>query len=79
MTWLPLESRMLSSVAYDEERQILYLRFRTTGTPIATSNSRSPSIRRSSTPSPGAVSSSLTSAADSATSAWRNSALPDQA
>jgi hypothetical protein len=31
MTWLPLESRMLSSVAYDEERQILYLRFRNTG------------------------------------------------
>lgn len=31
MTWLPLESKMLSSVAYDEPRQILHLRFRKTG------------------------------------------------
>lgn len=28
MTWLPLESKMFTSVAYDEERRILYLRFR---------------------------------------------------
>jgi KTSC domain-containing protein len=31
MTWLPLESRMLTAVAYDAEKQILYLRFRKTG------------------------------------------------
>jgi len=31
MTWLPLESRMFASVAYDAERQILHLRFRKTG------------------------------------------------
>jgi hypothetical protein len=31
MTWLSLESKMLSAVAYDEEKQILYLRFRKTG------------------------------------------------
>jgi len=31
MTWLPLESRMLAAVAYDAEKQILYLRFRKTG------------------------------------------------
>jgi lysyl-tRNA synthetase class 2 len=31
MTWLPLESKMLASVAYDAEKQILYLRFRKTG------------------------------------------------
>jgi len=31
MTWLPLESRMLAAVAYDEEKQNLYLRFRKTG------------------------------------------------
>jgi KTSC domain-containing protein len=31
MTWLPLESEMLASVAYDADQQILYLRFRKTG------------------------------------------------
>ena len=31
MTWLPLQSRMLSAAAYDEKNQILYLRFRKTG------------------------------------------------
>ena len=28
MTWLPLESKMFTSIAYDEEKYILYLRFR---------------------------------------------------
>jgi hypothetical protein len=28
MTWLPIESKMFTSVAYDAEKQILYLRFR---------------------------------------------------
>jgi hypothetical protein len=28
MTWLPLESKMFTSVAYDDEKRILYLRFR---------------------------------------------------
>lgn len=27
MTWLLVESKMFTSVAYDEEKQILYLRF----------------------------------------------------
>ena len=27
MTWLPVESKMFTSVAYDEEKQVLYLRF----------------------------------------------------
>jgi hypothetical protein len=31
MKWLPLESRMLSAVAYDASKQILHLRFRHTG------------------------------------------------
>jgi hypothetical protein len=31
MTWLPLESKMFSSAAYDAEKQILHLRFRKTG------------------------------------------------
>jgi hypothetical protein len=31
MTWLPLESKMLASVAYDTQNHILYLRFRKTG------------------------------------------------
>jgi hypothetical protein len=31
MTWLPLESKMLASAAYDAEKRILYLRFRKTG------------------------------------------------
>jgi len=31
MTWLPLESKMFSSAAYDPDKQILYLRFRKTG------------------------------------------------
>jgi hypothetical protein len=29
MDWLTLDSKMLASVAYDAEKQILYLRFRT--------------------------------------------------
>ena len=31
MTWLPLESKMFTSVSYDADKQILYLRFRNTG------------------------------------------------
>lgn len=31
ITWLPLESEMFTSTAYDAERQVLYLRFRKTG------------------------------------------------
>lgn len=31
MTWLPIESEMFTSVAYDAEPQALYLRFRKTG------------------------------------------------
>ena len=31
MTWLPLTSKMLVSVAYDARKQILHLRFRKTG------------------------------------------------
>lgn len=31
MTWLPLESQMFTSFAYDAEKQTLYLRFRSTG------------------------------------------------
>jgi hypothetical protein len=31
MTWQTLESKMLSAQAYDDSRQILYLRFRDTG------------------------------------------------
>ena len=29
MDWLTIDSKMLSSIAYDAEKQILYLRFRT--------------------------------------------------
>jgi len=28
MTWVPLESKMFTSVTYDPEKKILYLRFR---------------------------------------------------
>lgn len=31
MQWLTLESKMLSAAAYDDSKQILYLRFRNTG------------------------------------------------
>jgi hypothetical protein len=31
MNWLPLESKMFTSVAYDADEHILYLRFRKTG------------------------------------------------
>jgi hypothetical protein len=31
MIWLALESKMLSAAAYDDAKQILYLRFRNTG------------------------------------------------
>jgi len=31
MKWVALESKMLSAAAYDDSRQVLYLRFRNTG------------------------------------------------
>jgi len=31
MTWLQLDSKMFTAVAYDAEKQILHLRFRKTG------------------------------------------------
>jgi len=31
MKWLALESKMLSAAAYDDSKQMLYLRFRNTG------------------------------------------------
>jgi KTSC domain-containing protein len=31
MTWMPLESEMFTSAAYDAEQEILYLRFRNSG------------------------------------------------
>jgi hypothetical protein len=31
MTWMPLESEMFTSAAYDADREVLYLRFRKTG------------------------------------------------
>jgi hypothetical protein len=31
VTWLLLDSRMLAAAAYDEQKQILHLRFRKTG------------------------------------------------
>ena len=31
MKWAALESKMLSAAAYDESKQVLYLRFRNTG------------------------------------------------
>ena len=31
MKWEALDSKMLSAVAYDDSRQVLYLRFRNTG------------------------------------------------
>ncbi len=31
MTWAALESKMLSATAYDDTKQVLYLRFRNTG------------------------------------------------
>jgi KTSC domain len=31
MRWLALQSQMLASAAYDDSKQILYLRFRNTG------------------------------------------------
>ena len=31
MRWTALESKMLSAAAYDDSKQILYLRFRNTG------------------------------------------------
>jgi hypothetical protein len=31
ITWLPLESEMFTSTAYDADRQVLYVRFRKSG------------------------------------------------
>ena len=31
MTWIPLESKMFTSVWYDVDKQVLYLRFHKTG------------------------------------------------
>ena len=78
MNWLPLESEMLTSVAYDEEQQMLQLRFRGTGDVYCYFEVPVTKYEASSMPSPTAASSSRTSAATSATSAWLNSRLLDQ-
>ena len=48
MKWAALESQMLSAAAYDDSKQVLYLRPRNTGTSIASSSSRPPLTRASS-------------------------------
>ena len=46
LRWLARESKMLSAAAYDDSKQILYLRFATQATFIATSSSRLPALFR---------------------------------
>jgi hypothetical protein len=77
MKWTALESKMLSAAAYDDSKQVLYLRFRNTGHVnryfefTAADNQAFLSAE-----SKGAFS-SLTSAITSATSVWPGSTPPD--
>ena len=77
MTWLTLESEMLASVAYDEERQTFYLRFRTGDVYryfVFGPDEYHAFLDAEST----AASSSLIYGNASATSDWPNSAPPDR-
>jgi hypothetical protein len=75
MTWLPLDSKMLASVTYDQDCQILYLRFRKTGDVYRYSGFRLRSIGPSSTLSRAAASFLPKSEIATATNASQNSAL----
>ena len=77
MKWLTLESKMLSAAAYDNSKQILYLRFRNTGDVYRyfefTAGDYQAFLR---VPNRRAAFSALTSAITSVTSAWPNSTPP---
>ena len=77
MRWVALESKMLSGSAYEDSKQILYLRFRNTGDVYRYFEFPAAIIRPSSAPNRRVDSSALTSAITFATSAWPNSASPD--
>ena len=77
MRWLTLESKMLSAVAYDGSKQLLYLRFRNTGDVYRYFISRLPNIRPSWEPNRRAGFSAFKSAITSVTNAWPNSTPPD--
>ena len=78
MNWTVLGSKMLSAAAYDNSKQILYLRFRNTGDVL--SLLRVPGSRLSDLPwgrIEGPIFPALTSAITSVTSAWPSSEPPD--
>jgi hypothetical protein len=80
MTWLPLDSDMLTSAAYDADRQVLCaFASARPALCIATSTSRPRSIRPSSMRNPMAASSWRASVVPPATSAWPNFVPPDPA
>jgi len=78
MIWLPLTSKMLASVAYDDQKQILHLRFRKTGDVYRYFEFPAATIRRFSTLNPEAASSSLKSETTSPTNASQTSTLLNQ-
>jgi hypothetical protein len=77
MKWATLESKMLSAAAYDDSKQVLYLRFRNTGDVYRYFEFTAADIRPSSVQNRRAAFSALTSAITSATSAWPGSTPPD--
>ena len=78
MKWAALESKILSAAAYDDSKQVLYLRFRNTGHVYryfeftAADNQAFLSAE-----SKGRFFRALTSAITSATSVWPGSTPPD--
>jgi len=77
MKWAALESKMLSAAAYDDSKQVLYLRFRHTGHVYRYFEFTATDTKPSSVQNRRAASSALTSAITSATSVWPGSTPPD--
>lgn len=77
MKWTALESKMLSAAAYQDSKQILYLRFRNTGDVYRYFEFPTANYQAFRSPNQRGVSSALTSVTTSVTSAWPNFAPPD--
>lgn len=77
MRWMTLESKMLSAVAYDDSKQLLYLRFRNTGDVYRFFEFTAADYQTFLKSESKAAFSARTSAITSATNAWPDSTPPD--
>ena len=77
MKWAALESKMLSAAAYDDSKQVLYLRFRNTGHVYRYFEFTAADNQAFLSAESKGRFSVLTSAITSATSVWPGSTPPD--